>query len=140
MIVSDFVATYEKAPTLNPASLVDQIEGFVEPSEHFTRLKLLTQATDDMIAYWLNVNVKTYRSYRDGKVDLKADVIEHLVMLRSLALHGVAVFGDEASFAQWLSTTNFMLGKRKPADLLNTNSGIRLVDDRLAGMEFGDNA
>lgn len=140
MIASDFIATYEKAPTLNPASLVDQIEGFVEPAHHFSRLKELTMATDDMIAYWLNVNVKTYRSYRDGKADLKPDVIEHLVMLTSLARHGVAVFGDGQHFGQWLHTDNFMLGQRRPADLLNTNSGVRLVDDRLTGMEYGDNA
>ena len=140
MIVSDFVATYEKAPTLNPASLVDQIEGFVEPSFHFSRLKELTLATDDMIAYWLNVNVKTYRGYRDGKADLRPDVIEHLVMLTSLARHGELIFGDGGSFGQWLTTDNFMLGQRRPADLLNTNSGVRLVDDRLTGMEYGDNA
>lgn len=140
MIASDFVTNYEKAPTLNPASLVDQIERFAKPAVHFSHLKELTLATDDMIAYWLNVNVKTYRSYRDGKADLKPDVIEHLVMLTSLARHGASVFGDSQSFGQWLHTDNFMLGQRKPADLLNTNSGVRLVDDRLTGMEYGDNA
>ena len=61
-------------------------------------------------------------------------------MLTSLARHGVGVFGDGQSFGQWLHTDNFMLSQRKPADLLNTNSGVRLVDDRLTGMEYGDNA
>jgi putative toxin-antitoxin system antitoxin component (TIGR02293 family) len=92
------------------------------------------------MAYWLNVNVKTMRTYRNDDQPLRPDVKEQLVMLLALARHGMELFGDGKTFGRWLNAENLMLDKKKPSDLLNTNSGVRMMDDRLTGMEYGDNA
>jgi putative toxin-antitoxin system antitoxin component (TIGR02293 family) len=128
------------ALTMNPQVLFNAIGDQVDFSNHLSKLKAFTEASDDTIADWLNVNVKTYRTYRVPGAVLRPDIQEHIVILLTLARHGLAVFGTSAAFGQWLHTAHFMLDQRRPADLLNTNSGVRLVDDRLSGIEFGDNA
>jgi len=139
-IASEPAVAYGMPASVNPAILVGLIGQFSSAPNHIQYLKKNTGATDDTIAYWLNVNVKTYRSYRGADVSLKPDIKEHLIILAAIVRHGTQVFGSGHAFGQWLHADNFMLGGQKPSDLLNTNSGVRMVDDRLTGMEFGDNA
>jgi putative toxin-antitoxin system antitoxin component (TIGR02293 family) len=51
---------------------------------------------------------------------------------------GISVFGGLEEFNGWLSQSNISLGDQKPVDLLSTRSGITLVEDALAAMEFGN--
>lgn len=126
--------------TLSPSSLLNDIRNFEDGSSHLDKIKKHTGVTDEILASWLNISVKTYRSYKKPNVALKPDVQEHLIMLETLTGHGLEVFGSSDSFGQWLLTKNFMLDGKKPSDFLNTNSGVRLIDDRLTGMEYGDNS
>ena len=126
--------------SVNPTILVGLIGKLDSVFNHLEYIKENTESSDDTIAYWLNVNVKTYRNYRAENAVLKPDVKEHLIILAAITKHGLQVFETHKSFSKWLKTDNFMLGGQKPTDLLNTNSGVRLVDDRLTGMEYGDNA
>lgn len=103
-------------------------------------LKNISHAKDDVLSSWLNINVKTFRSYKKGTVAFGPDIQEHTVMLLSLIKHGTDVFGDTDAFSSWLETENFYLDGRKPSDFLNTISGIKFIDDHLTGMEYGDNA
>ena len=139
-VVEEPVVAFAITASVNPAILIGLINQFDTASSHLQFLKDNTGATDDTIANWLNVNVKTYRSYRVERTSLKPDVIEHLIILTAVVKHGIAVFGSSEGFGKWLHSDNFMLGGQKPSDLFNTNSGVRLVDDRLTGMEYGDNA
>ncbi len=135
--------------------MLDQIPSPIMPSDvlrllknnsitsaYFDLLKSLTNFTDEVLSGWLNVNIKTFRSYKSAayKAEVKADLQEHVVMLLALMKHGIEVFGDRERFMTWLETENFQLGKMKPSDYLNTISGIRFIDSRLTGMEYGDNA
>jgi len=137
--VEEPAMAFTSISSVNPAALIGLVSRFESPSSHLQFLKDKTGATDDTIASWLNVNVKTYRSYRGKGVTLKPDVKEHLIILTAVVNHGLNVIGSEG-FGKWLHTDNFMLGGQKPSDLFNTNSGVRLVDDRLTGIEYGDNA
>lgn len=64
---------------------------------------------------------------------------EHIVMLLALYDHGADVFGDVPTFEKWLSTPNLLLDQRAPLTYLNTINGIRLIDDRLTALEYGEN-
>jgi len=126
---------------LSPALLMDYINEGENLESYFVLIKKYSQAPDELIAYWLNINVKTYRSYRKGNATVRPDIKEHIIILATFMKHGVEVFESSiASFSQWLHTENFMLDKKKPADLLNTNSGVRFLDDQLTNMEYGINA
>lgn len=139
-IVNEPVVPYGAALSMNPANMLGFMRSFDNEQGFLHSLKTKTLCTDDRISYWLNMNVKTYRNHRDKGVALKPDTREHLIMLTSLISHGISIFGSPEQLHQWLETENFHFDKQKPADLLNTNSGVRLIDDRLSGMEYGDNA
>lgn len=126
--------------SMSPASMLGFMDHFEGDQSFLQKLKSLSHCSDDRIAYWLNMNVKTYRKHRDQSLPLKADNREQLILLMTLINHGIQVFGAPKDFHTWLETENFFLDHKKPADLLNTNSGVRLIDDRLTGMEYGDNA
>jgi uncharacterized protein (DUF2384 family) len=124
----------------NPVTMMMAIEKFSEAGPTLEFIKENTKATDDLMAYWLNVNVKTYRAYRQSGAALKPDTIEHILMLKALTERGLEVIGSAESFGQWLVASHFHFGGKRPADYLNTISGIRFMDDLLVNMEFGVNA
>ena len=57
-----------------------------------------------------------------------------------LLKHGIEVFGTEEDFKRWLNTINFFFDKKAPVEFLNADDGIKFIDDRLTGIEYGDNA
>ncbi|RYE32593.1 MAG: DUF2384 domain-containing protein [Sphingobacteriaceae bacterium] len=108
--------------------------------QHFEAIKNLTSFTDEKIADWLDISVKTYRTYKKPDAQIKASIKEHALVALSLIRHGMEVFGNAESFIQWLETENFYFDKQAPITFLHTNSGMQFIDDRLTGMEYGDNA
>jgi uncharacterized protein (DUF2384 family) len=100
----------------------------------------MTDFNDDIISEWLNVSVKTFREYRKPDSVFKENVKEHVLLLLSLFAHGIEVFGSRKEFGNWLTTDNFHFDRAKPETFLNTVTGIMFIDDRLTGMEYGDNA
>ena len=107
---------------------------------YLTFLKALTNFSDEKISNFLNINVKTFRSYKSSRLELKKDLQEHTIMLLSLIKHGIDVFGSQENFMSWLEKENFYLDKKAPILFLDTINGISLVNDALTGMEYGDNA
>lgn len=110
-------------------------------SDYFNFLKLLSKESDEAIARWLNIDVKSFKTYQHSKEDLKKPVLlEHVIMLISLFKHGYDIFGTPDNFKTWLNQANFYFDKKSPSHFLDTISGIRFIDDRLTALEFGDNA
>lgn len=108
--------------------------------DHLNALKYGGTFTDDAVASWLNLNVKTYRSYKKSAGPLKPDIQEHTLKLLSLIKHGIDVFGTAETFSEWLYTEHMFLDWKKPEAFLNTISGISYVDKRLSAIEYGDNS
>ena len=54
--------------------------------------------------------------------------------------HGIEVFGTKENFTNWLEKENFFFDKKAPIEFTKTNIGIKFIDDRLTGIEYGDNA
>ena len=106
---------------------------------YLNTIKELTHFNDDVISDWLNVSVRTFRTYRQPKNKFKENVKEHILLLLSLIKQGIQVFGTTQEFEQWLNTKNFYFDSKNPIAYLNTVTGIRFVGDRLTAMEYGDN-
>ncbi len=102
-------------------------------------IKTITDFTDDIISKWLNINIKTFRAYKQPGSVLKQNLKEHVVLLLALFKHGTKVFGSSAAFDGWLGQPNFYFDNKNPLDYMNTISGIRFIDSRLTAMEYGDN-
>ena len=109
-------------------------------SSHLRLVKKVSDLSDEKLSASLNLNVKTFRTYKNSNIDLKADLQEHTILLLALIKHGLEVFGSKEAFNSWLEQENFYMDHRAPIDYLNTISGIKFVDSSLTGIEYGDNA
>jgi uncharacterized protein (DUF2384 family) len=111
-----------------------------EMMKYFSLLKLLSKAEDKEISQWLDLSEKTYRTHKTtGKVT-RPLLQEHIVTLLSLFKHGRKIFGSPERFKDWLNKENFHFNKKAPITFIDTISGIKFIDDRLTGLEYGDNA
>lgn len=108
--------------------------------QYLKAIKDITSFTDEKIADWLDISVKTYRTYKKPDAQIKASIKEHALITLSLIKHGTEVFGKIENFLQWLEADNFYFDKKAPVEFMHTNSGMQLIDDQLTGMEYGDNA
>ena len=107
--------------------------------EYIDTIKEMTDLNDEVISLWLNISVRSFRSYRQSNSRLKVNLKEHVIVLLSLIKHGIPVFGSKDGFDQWLTTEKFFLDGKSPVAFLNTIAGIRFIDDRLTAIEYGDN-
>lgn len=131
---------YKVIPSeLTSSWVVSYLEGNKFSSGHVRILRDKVKTSDRILSKLLNLAPKTFVSYTKDISKAKVDTKEHILMLISLIKHGADVFGSEQAFTQWLGTKNVFLDNRCPMEFLNTISGIRMVDDRLTGIEYGDN-
>lgn len=125
--------------TLEPSWVVNYLEKGKFTPDHVKLLRAKAGASDKVLSSILNIAPKTFVSYTKDVSKTKLDTKEHILILISFLKHGTEVFGTEENFGQWLHSRNVFLDNRKPIDFLNTISGIKMIDDRIAAIEFGDN-
>ena len=84
-----------------------------------------------------DVSLKTMQRYQKENQNLNARNSEIALKLLSLFKKGEEVFGTTKSFFAWLNKTAFGLGNQIPINLMNTNTGIDLIEEELLRIEFG---
>lgn len=107
--------------------------------KYFAAFKKYSNLNDIEISGILDLNVKTFRSYKSSEKKLSDRLQEHTVALIALFKHGIEVFGSDVEFKNWLKAENFFFDGESPGKNLKTFSGIKFIDDRLTAMEYGDN-
>ncbi len=133
-------AAIAKIPEIgNHMDVFYYIKNNIIDEQYLIYLKEETSFNDDVISDWFNISVKTLRSYRKPKTNLKENLKEHLVLILSLYEHGKEVFESSENFDKWLNSMNFYFDKKPPKDFLDTVSGIKFIDDQLTALERGDN-
>lgn len=138
--VSDFQQPYQALPQdIEQARILAELARRPVTGSELVMLKATSSFTDDQMADWLNMNVKTFRTYKQPGMELKINLQEHVLLLLSLFRHGAQVFGSQPAFDSWLKQPNYALGQQAPMQYLNTISGIQLLGDHLIGMAYGDN-
>lgn len=127
-------------PSVNePSSIYSYMSNSDKSINYMKIFDELIGLKDAIIAKWLNITTRTYRNYKVQSSALKDNTKEQVISILSLYKHGIDVFGSKILFEKWLSTPNMLLDNKAPMDFLVTISGIRLIDNRLTGMEFGEN-
>jgi uncharacterized protein (DUF2384 family) len=111
-----------------------------ESNSYMKLLKDITNADDRELSSWLDINEKTFRNYKNTFDFIKLSLLEHTLMLITLFKHGRKIFGTSDQFMKWLKKENFHFNRKAPIDYIGTVSGMRFIDDRLTGIEYGDNA
>jgi len=133
--------TIEKVPHVsNHTDMLFYVKKNKIDGRYLNYLREASTFSDTVISDWLNISVKTLRTYTKPDTDLKDNIKEHLVMILSLYSHGADVFGNTQNFDEWLTTGNFYFDGKAPRDFIDTVSGIKHIDDQLTAMEYGDNA
>ena len=88
------------------------------------------------MATLLNVSYKTLG--RKKKTDTLDSLSSSLsIELANTVAKGLAVFEDRDKFSRWLQKENRALQGRKPFELLNTPTGIKMVNKLLGRIEEG---
>ncbi len=108
-------------------------------TKHVRQFKSLTHSTDKVISQWFDVSEKTFQNYRSSETKLNIIFKEKLLLLLSLFRQGERVFGSQENFNDWLKKSNFHFDNKRPIDFFTTISGIRYIEDRITGIEYGDN-
>ncbi len=126
-------------PKISDSQVINYVRSERLGRKQVRQFKEITRSTDKVISAWFNVSEKTFQNYRSSKGKLSIDFKEKLVLLISLYKQGEKVFGSKQAFIDWLEKPNFHFDQKKPVDFFNTISGIRYIEDRLTGMEYGDN-
>lgn len=82
--------------------------------------------------------VKTIQNYVVQDLTLDAVLSEKLLKSFSLYNLGMEVFGSAAAFHQWLNVPAYGLGDQVPFNLMDTITGITLIEDELNRIAYGD--
>lgn len=87
----------------------------------------------------LGCSERKWSRVRAGDRDLRLSRTESDRLLRTQRLfqHARSVFDDDKDARAWLSAPNESLSGESPLTLLDTDAGVRLVDDVLTRLEFG---
>lgn len=131
--------------SFTPLQLIDRSrEGLV--GTEAGRIAGLLGISDKEMARLLNQSVATFhRQAKAGLLD--AATSERLLLLEQLANYGATVFQDyggpshggpsHSKFTRWLRRPLRLLGDRSPLDLMDSPTGVQLVEDILGRIEYG---
>ena len=97
----------------------------------------ISSFTNQFIEQILNRSMKTFLNYKEQNTLLDAGISEKLLKLFSLYDKGLSLFGSIEEFNKWMNEPAFGLGKKVPADLLDTITGIDLIGEELLRIEHG---
>jgi len=98
----------------------------------------LSGFTQDEFQETFKTTVKTIQNHVTRQLTLDAALSEKLLKSFALFDKGSEIFGSAGNFQQWLNTPAYGLGNQLPFSLMDTITGIRLVEEELIRIEFGD--
>ena len=98
----------------------------------------LSGFTQDEFQETFKTTVKTIQNHVSRSLTLDAALSEKLLKSFALFDKGSVIFGSAKSFHQWLATPAYGLGNQLPFDLMDTITGIQLIEEELIRIEFGD--
>lgn len=88
------------------------------------------------LADMLELTDRTLRRYEPSDI-LNRRLSERVLEIAEVYSRGEEVFGDAASFKQWMESEIPALGHRIPKSLLDTSVGIQMLLDELGRIEHG---
>lgn len=136
--VSDLMMPYNRMPSYNNA--IDLLALSKKGLDAKKALDFLSLSgfTQDEFQATFNTTVKTIQNHVTRDLKLDAALSEKLLKSFALFDKGTEVFGSAAGFHQWLNAPAYGLGNQLPFELMDTITGIQLIEEELIRIEFGD--
>jgi putative toxin-antitoxin system antitoxin component (TIGR02293 family) len=119
----------------SPFELIAQSRSGLNHAE-VRELATLMELTIRELAILLSMNERTI-ARRLVSGSLNKIESERLLLLKSLAAHGLRVFEDQGNFNRWLRRPLEILNRQSPLQLLDTATGFQVVDQILGRIEYG---
>lgn len=101
-------------------------------------LERISGLSKQAVASFLHVTTRSLSRYLEEDRLLDAAKSETLLKLIALYKKGTEVFGSKEEFNNWLGRPAMGLGNHIPFTLMETSSGIDLIDEQLDRMAYGD--
>jgi len=98
----------------------------------------LSGFTQDEFQETFKTTVKTIQNHVTRELTLDSSLSEKLLKSFALFDKGVEVFGSAKAFRQWLMVPAYGLGHQLPFDLMDTITGIQLIEEELIRIEYGN--
>lgn len=100
-------------------------------------LEVMSGLSRTMVARFLHVTSRSLNRYLEENRTLDAAKSETVLRLIALYQKGTDVFGSKATFNAWLGQPCLALGNHIPYNLMETSSGITLIDQELDRINHG---
>jgi putative toxin-antitoxin system antitoxin component (TIGR02293 family) len=98
----------------------------------------LSGLPQQLVKQVFNTSIKTFRRYLRQNKLLNASTSEKLLRLYALYQRGLIVFGSAEAFTEWLMKPAFGIGNLVPLTILDTATGIKLINEELVRIANGD--
>jgi len=86
------------------------------------------------------VSYKTIKRYLKESKNLNPRNSELSLKLLHMFRKGIRVFGNKESFVRWINKPAYGIGDLIPINIINTSTGIDLIEDELFRIEYGATA
>ena len=90
------------------------------------------------VAEMMEVDPSTLFRWKKEDKKLNKLLTKTILDMDKLIAKGVRIFGSEEHFSEWLHTSNYALGDKKPFDLMKDPYGLELLDDALEAISWGN--
>jgi len=84
-----------------------------------------------------DISFKTVQRYKNEKKLLNPRISEVALKILQLFAKGIEIFNSSNSFVRWLEKPSIGLGGILPISIMNTNTGINLIEEELIRIEYG---
>jgi len=121
----------------NNISLLQKARKGLQPKAVFDFM-LISDLPNKLVETVLNKSLKTFQNYKDRKTVLDAITTEKLLKLFALYSKGIEVFGSIDAFSDWLSRPAYGLGNQVPQTIMDTMTGVDLIQEELTRIAYGD--
>ncbi len=105
--------------------------------ELMTLLELTNAETARLLALPLRTLTRHLRQAEPLALALAPDEAERVLLLRELSARGAAIFADQGKFNRWLRRPLPVLENQAPLTLLDTATGLQLVEQVLGRLAYG---
>lgn len=134
--VNETIAAYEKMYA-NPVNLLTNSKNGLKAKAALDFISI-SGFTYDEFQETFKTTVKTIQNYVTQDLKLDAALSEKLLKSFSLFDKGLDVFGSVKDFHQWLATPAYGLGNQIPLSLMDTITGITLIEEEIMRIAYGD--
>jgi putative toxin-antitoxin system antitoxin component (TIGR02293 family) len=102
----------------------------------YSKIVKSTGLTLELFALMTHITSRTLQRKKPEE-KLSPESSERAILIGKLYYKGQEIFGEKEKFQTWMNRENLSLDKKKPKELLDTITGIGLIQDELLRIEYG---